>query len=171
MATPRNLAQELNAMKNTLHKEILLAASLAAMLIVSPVSTATAAENDGRFTMTPTDDGFLRLDSQSGAVSLCARSSNGWSCKPVDNDHLASHDKMAALAKENDVLKREVDELRRALDSQIGNGARKGLGPKGFKIPSDEDVDKFMTFLERLARKFRGMVNDLKENQQPGTPL
>ncbi len=158
-------------MKNTPRKAILPAALLAAMMLISPIQFATAADGEGRYTMTPTDDGYLRLDSQSGAVALCARTESGWSCTPVDDDQLSMQDKLAAITKENEELKDEVRELRRVLDSQIKNGGQNGSGSGSITLPSDQDVDKIIGFLEKLAKKFKGMVNELKEDQEPGTPL
>jgi len=154
-------------MKNGLQQAIILAT----ILVLHPLTSVQAIETDTRFSMTPTDDGFLRLDSKTGAVALCARSSNGWSCKPVEDDQLAVQEKLAALKKENRELKGEIEDLRRALDTQFADGTPSGKKKPGFQLPSDEDVDKLMSFLEKMARKFKGLVEELKENQEPGTPL
>ena len=51
--------------------------SCVAILIALALSGAAAAETpadpNGRFTMSPVDGGFLRLDKQTGAVAMCAR--------------------------------------------------------------------------------------------------
>ena len=57
------------------------------------------------------------------------------------------------------------------LDSQFADRKPSGGSKPIFKIPSDEDVDRNMSFLERMAKKFKGMVKELKESQEPGTPL
>ena len=142
----------------------------ALICLFHPVQPVNALETDGRFTMTPTEDGFLRLDSKTGAIALCGRLENGWTCKPVDDAQLASQDKLASLTKENSDLKAEIEDLRRALDAQI-TGTPSGGANRGFKMPTEQDVDKLMSVLERLARRFKSMVDDLKEQQQPGTPL
>ena len=40
-----------------------------------------AATENGRYAMTPAPDGFLRLDTRTGAVSLCAVSAGAVSCR------------------------------------------------------------------------------------------
>ena len=37
----------------------------------------------GRYTMTPADGGFIRLDTLSGAMALCAKQDSEWACKPM----------------------------------------------------------------------------------------
>jgi hypothetical protein len=69
---------------------------LAAILIIAGLlgSAAPAARaqgvapaaEDGRFTLHPTDDGFLRLDGRSGQIASCVRRAGGWSCQAVPGD-------------------------------------------------------------------------------------
>ena len=154
-------------MNNALHKALLLAL----LLMLNFAHPVLATEVDGRFSMTATDDGFLRLDSQTGAVALCARSASGWTCRPGEDDQLATQEKLASLSKENSELKSEIEDLRRTLDAQLAEGTPSGVGKPAFKLPSDQDIDKLMSVLEKMVRRFKGMVEDLKENREPGTPL
>ena len=152
-------------------KSLLCAATLTLIFFLQLAPTAGAVETDGRFSMTPTDDGFLRLDSQTGAVALCGRSDGDWICNPVADSQLASQSKLAALKKENSDLKAEIEDLQRALNAQLTDGKPSDGTNPGFNVPSEQDVDKLMGFLENLARRFKGMVKELKENNEPGRPL
>ena len=50
--------------------------------------TAPDSEN-GRYTFSQVPDGMLRLDTRTGAVSLCARKEAGWSCNTVPDERQA----------------------------------------------------------------------------------
>lgn len=148
-------------------RPLTFAVSLLAVLAVFAISApptalaATATQSSGqigatgRYTMTPVDDGFLRLDTVTGAVSLCQKADAGWRCQSVEDDQLA-------LRQENEKLRAENKALReRALlapDSGLAPGQKKKL-----ELPSQEDVDKAIDFLDHVLRKFREMLR----NQSP----
>ncbi len=59
-------------------------------LLILPIFATLAvaeppADSSGRFTMSPVDGGFLRLDKQTGAVAMCAHTGTDWACKPVED--------------------------------------------------------------------------------------
>ncbi|MEQ1672201.1 MAG: hypothetical protein ABL893_15205, partial [Hyphomicrobium sp.] len=85
--------------------------ALAAMLAGSTGAFADpAAEAKGRFAMTPVDGGFMRLDTETGAVALCTRKADAWACEPVDDKTAASDDK-AKIEAENKALKDRIKAL------------------------------------------------------------
>lgn len=62
-----------------MRKTIVWGATLAALALAG-AAVADTADNAGRFTMSPVDGGFLRLDKETGAVAMCARSGTAWAC-------------------------------------------------------------------------------------------
>ena len=126
-----------------------------------PIVSAEA--ETGRYTMTPTEDGALKLDTETGRVSLCRRSNERWSCKDVE-------DNSSDMQKRIDELERENAELRAKLQSRTDALPQ----PEGkIEIPSEEEVDKAMDFVERMLKRFRGMMDDMreKEKNEQGVPL
>ena len=84
-----------------------LKTSCAAVLAVLALTGSAAAEtpdvSNGRYTMSPVDGGFLRLDKQTGAVAMCARSSGDWACNPVqDHTAAAPSNELSKLEEENE---------------------------------------------------------------------
>jgi len=142
---------------------------LLAMSILSTPSTAaeTPGDRQARFSLQPVEGGVLRLDTLTGTVSLCARRETIWSCEPV-SDRAARPGDAERLVSENAALRAEVDRLQRELADKTATGPK----PK-FQLPSEEDVDQAMTYLERIIRKFRERLQDLEEpiTKKPGTPL
>ena len=117
-----------------------------------------AAEEAGRFTMTPTDKGYLRLDTVTGAVSLCSDADGGWACKTVADDHAALQNEIDRLAEENAALQAELDALK------SGSPAA-GEAPR---LPSEEEVDQAFGFMEKLMRRFKGMIEDFRKDSEQG---
>ena len=139
---------------------------ISTILIAGSVFAASsiAQAETGRYSMTQTKDGILRLDTKTGAVSLCARSSGGWKCQGVEGDNGSLQDRVRHLEQENDRLRAQLDAAKLA-------PAPRDSGK--LTAPSEEDVDKAMDFMERLLNRFKGMAEDLKKDKksEDGVPL
>jgi hypothetical protein len=107
-----------------------------------------------RYSMTPVDGGFLRMDTDSGTVSLCAKKGDTWACETVPDDY-------KALQQENETLKRKLAQARRDGDGTAKSGSK-------FELPSEEDVDKAISQMDKYIRKFRGLLEKYQGAEQPG---
>ena len=65
-----------------------------------------------RYSFNRVDDGFLRLDNQTGQVAHCGPASVGWACQAVAEDRAALEKEIARLQDEVASLKQEVASLR-----------------------------------------------------------
>lgn len=140
-----------------------VALALAALLpaIASAQTAPAPTEKPGRFTMQPVDGGFLRLDTETGAMSLCMKRGTGIACEPVE-DQRASQGELERLAKENKALK---EDLKRLEELVTADGGRRPARGQKFELPTEEDVDKAMSYVERMLKKFREKMRDF---EQPG---
>ncbi len=152
-----------------------MAGALAALLLAtSALAPARAEEKPGRFSMSPTEGGFLRLDTQTGAVSFCSRRNADWQCSPVG-------DESAAIRQENETLKARNAELEaevRRLDELVGLREKDGQDKRaerpvrpGLQLPSEQDVDKALDYLSRMFRKFRDKLKELEEPEPKGNKI
>jgi hypothetical protein len=128
-----------------------LAAALAAPAALAqatapPQPTEPPAPTIERFSMTPAEGGFLRLDKQTGAVSFCSVEAGASACR-------AGADERAALEKEITELRRENAELKASRDA-----ARSQSGASA--LPREEEFERTLSLVERF---FRRMVRILKE--------
>jgi len=133
----------------------LFAAALAASSTSALAADTTA---PGRYTLTPSPGGFVRLDSQTGQVSECTGAAFNLVCK-------SSPDERAAMQAEIDRLQKLVDELKATAPQ-----ATSDQGPQ-LNIPSDKEVDKAFNFMERMIKRFRGLIDEMRRDPAQSTPL
>jgi hypothetical protein len=65
----------------------------------------------GRFSFNRVDDGFLRLDNQTGQIAYCSPHAVGWACQTVLEDRAALEKEIARLRNEVASLKAQVAAL------------------------------------------------------------
>jgi hypothetical protein len=81
---------------------------VAAALAVTASSATVTAQEAGRYQLAPGAEGFVRLDTRTGATSHCTRQDDVWRCAPVI-------EQTGALAAELEVLSADVARLAAGL--------------------------------------------------------
>lgn len=66
------------------------------------------ADNGGRYSFHRVDEGYLRLDLQTGYVSLCSRHTIGWTCQTIADERIALEAEIERLQADNSALKKEL---------------------------------------------------------------
>jgi hypothetical protein len=89
-----------------------LAIALALACAAAPALAEDANPPAARYSFSRVDDGFLRLDIQTGQVAHCGPASVGWACQAVAEDRAALEKEIARLQDEVASLKQEVASLR-----------------------------------------------------------
>jgi len=146
---------------------------LAAVALALP---AAAQEKAGRYTMSPTDGGFLRLDTESGAVSLCQKKADQWACEPLKDSQSALAAEVEKLKAENKALKDEIKRMEEVF-ALGGNKPGEDAGPPGgrpsgkLELPSEKDVDKAFDYLEGMMKKFKERLKKLEQQDKPSQQL
>lgn len=132
-----------------------IALSLALSLVGS---AAIAQDRGGRYTLSPVDGGFLRLDTVTGAISMCSRKQDQWSCEPVND---AAREEAQKLRSENKDLKAEMKRMEEMIlgDTKPAPPAAPGSGPR-VDLPKEEDIDRAIDGLERIFKKYRERLRE-----------
>lgn len=145
-----------------LHASALLACAVAA----GPAAAQAAPETDsGRFTFNRVEDGYLRLDTRTGLVSLCARKPVGWACHPVPDERTALEDEIARLQSDNGALKKELLARNIPLPGGIRKDQPAMKSPDvELKLPSDSDVDRVLSFIERTWRRLAEKMSAIQRD-------
>jgi hypothetical protein len=142
----------------------------------SAVAGTPEAEN-GRYTLSTTSDGALRLDTRTGAVSTCSNSGAGWACYAVPDERAAMDAEIGRLQAENEKLKAElaareptvsgkIEEALPKSDSLKKDEPKVTEGERKIEIPlpSDRDMDRMMSFLEKAWRRLIEMANRVQRD-------
>ncbi|WP_439372789.1 hypothetical protein [Bradyrhizobium sp. DASA03120] len=155
-----------------------LAASFAAVMVSGSLVAAQSAPDgeNGRYTMTPIPEGVLRLDTRTGTMSTCTRNGTGWACYAVPDERAAFDAEIGRLQAEVEKLKGQLaagptvsgkieeplpksDPLKKA-EPKAAEGERKIEIP----LPSDQDLDRVMSFLEKAWRRLIDMANRVQKD-------
>jgi hypothetical protein len=139
---------------------IILAVALVALAPAARAQTTPDSEN-GRYSFSAVADGMLRLDTRTGAVSICARKETGWACNAVPDERQALENEIARLQGENGALKKDI--LARGLPLPGGVASvppaerQRELNLK-VPLPSDAEIDRVMSAFEKMWRRIQEMV-------------
>lgn len=106
-------------------------------------ATTCASAQEVRYQIKPTDEGYTRIDQETGAISTCTQTGDQLVCQ-------MAVDERDALLDTIDSLEARVAELER-------NG--------GSGLPTNEEIDRTLGVMERFMRGFAGIVRDLEEPQ------
>ena len=135
----------------------------------SPVRAEAAPDSEnGRYTFSPTADGVMRLDTKTGAVSNCSNSPAGWACYAVPDERKALDEEIGRLQAENDRLKAQLASRDPASAKSDSKPAAPGTAENDRKIeiplPSDQDMDRVMSFLQRAWKRLVDMANQMQKD-------
>ncbi len=137
-----------------------------------------------RYSFSRVDNGFLRLDNESGQVAYCNLRAVGWACQTVSIDHAALEAEIASLQKQVAPLKKldaeivqlqdEVASLKKeiaVLKEPPPPRPRSDLAPphdKGgdvtIKLPTDEEFALARDFIEKTWRHLMEMIVTIQKD-------
>ncbi|ABQ33110.1 hypothetical protein [Bradyrhizobium sp. BTAi1] len=137
----------------------------------------------GRYTMSTTPDGVVRLDTRTGAVSTCNNNAgSGWACYAVPDERAALDAEIGRLQAENEKLKAQLasrdqsvsgkideplpkdqalpksDQLKKAEPKAGESKSTDGTRKLEIPLPSDQDMERMMGFLEQAWRRLLDMA-------------
>jgi len=158
-------------------KSLLVAAACLAGLAPAAAAEAPEAEN-GRYALQPSGDGMLRLDTRTGTISNCSNSGAGWACYAVPDERAALDAEIGRLQTENEKLKEQLASREQATapgkiedalpKSDKAPGTADGQRKIEIPLPSDQDVDRVMSFLERAWRRLIDMASRVQKDASGG---
>ena len=100
------------------------------------------------------------MDTQTGAMSVCNERDGQLVCRVAADERAAFQDEIDRLQGTVKALDGRVTKLENSLSAKLES-----------KLPSEEDFNKTMSYMERFVRGFMGIVKDMdKENGDPTKP-
>lgn len=127
---------------------------LVGLIVAAGAGGAAHAQNNPRFQMERAEGGFMIMDTLTGNTSFCRESGDGFVCSPAPGQR--------AEDRTIEELRRKITELEArvaALESERSGAA---------DLPSDEEFDRTLNFMERFFRRFVDIVKGLEtEDEKP----
>jgi hypothetical protein len=130
-----------------------LAVVVAGFCVIAPAlaDDTTPDSGGGRYTFNKVIEGFLRLDSQTGEVSVCSQRTVGWACQAVPEDRAVLENEIARLRSENATLKKNL--LARGLPLPAGTMPDPPVLRDGDRLPrlgGNPDLDRVVALVGRM---------------------
>lgn len=105
------------------------------------------ADTKPRFTFTPVEGGALRMDTQTGRVTLCAKTVGTFTCEAVPDTRDAYEAEIARLQD-------EIAALRLQAPGRIDPPAPSAALPA--------EVERALGYAESLYRRLKGLIDELR---------
>ncbi len=121
------------------------------LIVPALAEDATPETDGGRYTFSKVAEGFVRLDMQTGEVSVCSQRTVGWACQAMPEDRAVLENEITRLRSENAALKKDM--LARGLPLPAGAmpeppAARDG--DRTLPLRGHSDLDRVMAFVGRM---------------------
>ncbi len=111
----------------------------------------------GRYQLQPVEGGVVRLDTATGELTLCKADAGKLACAANAETPAAT----ASQASDMDALKARVEALERRLASPA----------KGSDLPTDAEVDRSLSIMEKFMRRFMGLARELDQENHGSNAL
>jgi len=118
---------------------------------------ATAQETAERYRLERTDNGYVRMDTETGRMSLCAQQGEQLVCRMASED-------MDAYDADVEALRARVD----ALEARLA--AMESRAQQGANLPDEQEFEQTLGYMERFFRRFMGIVRELEGEADATTP-
>ncbi|MER8405633.1 MULTISPECIES: hypothetical protein [unclassified Mesorhizobium] len=135
-------------------KHVLIPAAL-----VSLVAASAFSEEADRYRLEKSANGYVRMDTQTGAMSLCEERSGQLVCKTAADERAALQDEVDRLQNSVKALDERVAKLENSLAARFES-----------TLPSEEDFNKTMGYMERFLRSFMDIVKDMDKDEDSAKP-
>ncbi len=135
--------------------------AIAASIIGGTIVVSAPASANEAFTLKPVDGGFVRMDVATGHITTCSGTIDALVCRSAPDERIALETEIDRLTAEN---------LRLQAAAKAG-GTGLPSAKVEFTLPSEAEIDKAMTFFEKMVKRFKSIMDDLSKEPGNATPL
>lgn len=131
---------------------------LAAVFVPGHVSADTQEAIANRFVLEKTENGFVRMDTGTGELSICSNKAGQLVCRLPADERRAFEEALSDLSD-------RVSALEQRLAAVPPGGEDSGL-------PDDAELDRALGAMEKMMRGFFSMMEDLRRDldRKPADP-
>ena len=110
------------------------------------------------------------MDTKTGEMSICEEKWGELVCKMAADERTAVQDEIERLQADLKVFEERVATVK-ALEDRVAKLENSLTAKIERTLPTEEEFNKTMSYMERFFRGFIGIVRDLEgENANPATP-
>ena len=145
----------------------LLFSTLFAALVLAGPALAADPEN---FRLERSANGYVRMDTRTGEMSICEEKWGELVCRMAADERTAVQDEIERLQDEVKALETRLADVA-ALEDRVSRTKNSLTARIEKTLPTEEEFNKTMSYMERFFRGFIGIVKDLEgENADPVEP-
>ncbi|WP_163265074.1 hypothetical protein [Chelativorans alearense] len=128
------------------------------LLVPAGLGAQAYAQGTERFRLEKTESGYMRMDTQTGVMSLCRERSGQLVCNVAADEREAYETEMETLRERLSALEARVEALEES------------AGEETSKLPTEDEFEQTLGLMERFFRRFIDIVKGLEEdrNQEEG---
>lgn len=115
-------------------------------------ATTAQAQDPARYQLERSGDGYVRLDKFTGEMSFCEEKAKRIVCHMAADERDALIDEIARLQERMRTIETRLAALEGAPSAPVTS------------LPTDEEFEKTMGYMERFFRRFMGVVKDLERD-------
>lgn len=123
-----------------------------AFLLFTSLGPGAHAADENRYTMEKSPSGYVRMDTQTGEMSICEERSGQLVCKLAADERSAFQGDVDRLQGTLAALEARIEALENSLTARLENS-----------LPTEEEFEKTMSYMERFFRGFIGIVKGLED--------
>lgn len=120
--------------------------AITVMIASLAASVSAVSAQEERYRLERTDNGYVRLDTQTGDMSICEERTGQLVCRAAAEERAAFHNEIDRLNNAIATLEKRVSALEKS--------------PASSGLPSEEEFDRTMSYMERFFRGFMDIVRD-----------
>lgn len=163
-------------------RAVAVVAMAAAALSGQGVFAQAAPETEnGRYTLSPVTDGFLRLNTRNGEVSICTNK-NGWTCRLVPDERTALDTEIGRLQSDNKQLREQLakrdavtgktdaplakedsKKSAQALPENKASPDSKSQSDRKIELQLPPEHEKLLALIERVWERLIDMANRMQK--------
>ncbi len=121
--------------------------------ILTLLSVSANAEDTARYALEKTSNGYVRMDKHSGEMSICSVNGDQLVCRVAADDRVAMEDEIARIEGRLAKVEEKIADMKQ---SQLTSDQR---------MPTDEEFEKTMGYMEKFFRRFMGVVKELNDEE------
>lgn len=126
--------------------------------VVLLLTAIPATADEGRYQLEKSSDGYVRLDTKTGEMSICRQQQGQLVCRVAAEER-------AAFQEEIDRLDLALESLERRVTAFENDPRFRSNG-----LPNDEEFERTLGYMEKFLRRFRDIIEDFDKPSGNGEP-